>query len=80
MKPVNNVLRVNEYRDSERDRQRHSQSFEQILAEVSEEKRESQKKESSAMRHLEIMGGLNQYTKDARPVCFVLYNETDFKA
>lgn len=75
--PVNNVVKVNRYREEERDKGESNQSFSDFLYEEMQTKQvKAEKKEPEKLR---LMGGLNQYDCHAREFCFLLSTEADYK-
>ena len=74
--PVNNVIKVNHYREQEREKeQQSSRNFSELLE---REKNKTRRKAPEKKAPLRLMGGLNQYNRKAMEVCFYLSSETDY--
>ena len=76
--PVTNVVKVNRYREEEKNHEESQKSFAGILQQKVEKKQ--QKTSRPKQEKLRVMGGLNQYDRYAREFCYILSNEADYKA
>lgn len=78
--PVGNVVKVNKYREQEREQKQSEETFSQVLAKA-QKKTDSQDKAGRPKEdRLRLMGGLFQYNRQAREICYILSNEADYKA
>lgn len=74
--PINNVVKVNRYRRDEQNKGDDNQGFSSFLYKEMKEQKEKQPKKQE--EKLPLMGGLNQYDRQAREFCFLLSTETDY--
>lgn len=76
--PVNNIIKVNDNREQEREASAEK-NFADLLA-AERAKKQDVKKPTGTQEKLRLMGGLNQYNRQALHVCYILSNEADYKA
>ena len=78
--PVGNVVRVNPYREQERNPGGAGQQFSGLLKTNMEKKQDRQENKKRANKDkLRLMGGLNQYDRYAVEYCYLLSNEMDYR-
>lgn len=78
--PVGNVVKVNKYREQEREQKQSEETFSQVLAKAQKKNDEQAMKQRPKEESLRLMGGLFQYNRQAREICYILSNEADYKA
>lgn len=78
--PVGNVVKVNQYRDEEREKRQSEETFSQMLEKAQKKNEGQEKVQRPKEEGLRLMGGLIQYNRQAREICYILSSEADYKA